>query len=128
MSEPARKRRGPITLFCESQRFRRAAILAIVVLPATYVLSSGPACWLTAIGGEERYRALAWREAPPIPSAMLIYLPLGRWLSDNDSWPARLVRWWMAVGAPARHSIRVPCEFNTRRWLLWDREWAPFPF
>jgi len=39
-----RKRRGPITLFCESRRFRWAVIAAVVVL--LYPISFGPACWV----------------------------------------------------------------------------------
>lgn len=41
MSEPARKRRGPITLLCESQRVRLAAAVAALLL--AYVASFGPA-------------------------------------------------------------------------------------
>src|SRR5262245_647651 len=42
MSE--RKRRGPITLFCESRRFRWAAII-VVLLPVLYVASYAPIMW-----------------------------------------------------------------------------------
>jgi hypothetical protein len=57
---------------------------------------------------------------------MLIYCPLGYWLDDSRQ--GRLLMWWMAVGAPAQHSIRVPSGLDTRHWILFDREWAPFPF
>ena len=46
MNQPARKRRGPITLLYESRRFRRTIILSAVLLPVLYVASFGPACWL----------------------------------------------------------------------------------
>lgn len=48
MSE--RKRRGPITLFRESRRFRRA-VVAMVAPPILYVASFGPACWISSHTG-----------------------------------------------------------------------------
>ena len=50
MSEAERKRRGPITLFCESRRFRWA-FAVLVLLPALYVASFGPVCWITSRTG-----------------------------------------------------------------------------
>ena len=49
MGEPERKRRGPITLFYESRRFRWT-IIAVVLIPILYVVSFGPACWLCNYG------------------------------------------------------------------------------
>jgi hypothetical protein len=69
MSE--RTRRGPITLFCESRRFRWT-IIAAVLMAALYVVSFGPACWLCNCGCLEArplwlaYRpvTLLWDRAP----------------------------------------------------------------
>jgi hypothetical protein len=44
-----RKRRGPITLLCESRRFRWATLILFAVLSG-YPLSFGPACWLNDRG------------------------------------------------------------------------------
>ena len=66
MSEPGRKRRGPITLLCESRRFRWAAVAAVVVVPILYVVGVGPACWIIERTGHEGpvYEALAWFYGP----------------------------------------------------------------
>src|SRR5689334_13118600 len=67
MSDPEQKRRGPITLFCESRRFRWVVIaLAALLLPIVYVASLGPACWInlrTGAGGQAIgafYRPIGW--------------------------------------------------------------------
>lgn len=65
MSQPARKPRGPITLFCESRRFRWATVILFAVLIG-YPLSFGPACWVSSYSdfGSEFipivYRPLLW--------------------------------------------------------------------
>ena len=87
MSQPARKRRGPITLFCHSRRFRWAVISLAFGAPALYVASFGPACWIAA-----RHKPLCriLREA---------YLPLGRvahhWAPAFDG-----LLWCGSIGMP----------------------------
>jgi hypothetical protein len=63
MSQPARKRRGPITLFFESRRFRWAIAL-LVLLPVLYVASFGPASWLAR--NDIVSLELAWRVYRPL--------------------------------------------------------------
>lgn len=48
MSE--RKWRGPMTLFCESRRFRRVIAFAALTLIG-YPLSVGPVCWISSRWG-----------------------------------------------------------------------------
>jgi hypothetical protein len=50
MNHSARKRRGPITLFCESRTFRWA-VVALIAPPVLYVASFGPACWISSHTG-----------------------------------------------------------------------------
>ena len=50
MNHSAHKRRGPITLFCESRTFRWA-VVALIAPPVLYVASFGPACWITSHTG-----------------------------------------------------------------------------
>jgi len=91
MSQPARKRRGPITLFCESRLFRWTAI-AVALLPVLYVAGFGPACWL----------ASADKMTPPVGRAMCrVYDPLLKHvlLSDDASWSVRALYWWSSVGS-----------------------------
>jgi hypothetical protein len=60
------KRRGPITLFCESRRFRWSVVALNVLLPVLYIASFGPACWInlrTGRGGRDIgafYRPIGW--------------------------------------------------------------------
>ena len=59
------KRRGPITLFWESRRFRWATVILLAVLIG-YPVSFGPACWVSSYSefGSELlpivYRPLLW--------------------------------------------------------------------
>ena len=87
MNEPERKRRGPITLFCESRRFRWSIIaLAALFLPIVYVTSFGPACWInlrTGRGGlaiGAFYRPLGWvyRQSEVTQAVIDPWVNLGR--------------------------------------------------
>jgi hypothetical protein len=81
MSESERKRRGPITLLCESRRFRWA-VVALIAPPVLYVASFGPACWLTDYSG-------MGKEIVP-----MIYKP-AIWCSVNGPGPvSAVVNWW----------------------------------
>jgi len=80
MNEPERKRRGPITLFCESRRFRWGVIAVVLLLPVLYVASFGPACWWFTPG--------SYSATPKVPA---FYMPIG-WLyfhAPHRGWIAR---------------------------------------
>ena len=63
MSE--RKRRGPITLFCESRSFRWATLL-VVMATVVYPISYGPALWFASrdLLPERTHRPFDWFYAP----------------------------------------------------------------
>ena len=100
MSEPERKRRGPITLFCESRRFRWT-IFAAVLMPVLYVLSFGPACWIT---GQMGIRG------DMIPR---LYAPALRLLNHG---PRGSIQWYAGLAAPQGWILR-PC---TKTWQTSD--------
>ena len=103
-------------------------VMAVFGLPVLYVLSSGPACWITAKRGPEHVRQDP--SVKDIPLLMRIYLPLGYLLSENsfNSRPTRLLQWWMALGAPRDCSVRVPYTMNGKQWTLFERGWVDFPY
>ena|SRR5579872_2032831 len=89
-SAGTRKRRGPITLLCESRRFRWA-MTALVVMPVLYVASFGPACWINLrTGGGGRaigmfYRPIGWLY---LRSGNAVGRGVGAWaeLGGFDDW------------------------------------------
>jgi hypothetical protein len=91
MNQPARKRRGPITLFCESRRFR-LAVIAVALLPVLYVAGFGPACWLAS---RERMSAPVGRAVCRVYAPLLSHVLL----SDDSSWSVRALYWWSSVGS-----------------------------
>jgi hypothetical protein len=94
MCEPERKRRGPITLFCESRRFRWTVIAAAVLTPGLYVASFGPACWISSRANSQA-----------LPAA---YLPIG-WLLKNSPQPiATALVEYAQAGMPPGSLISVP--------------------
>ena len=99
-----------------------------IMLPLLYILSSGPACWITAKSGPEYVRQDP--SVKEVPFLMRIYLPLGYLLSedDYDSRPTRLLQWWMALRAPRDRSVRVPYSLDGKQWILFERGWAAFPY
>ena len=77
-------------------------VAVLAALPLLYVLSFGPACWITAqvdVGG--------WNGAVP-PRAMIVYWPLGSIASDFDSPVGRSLRWWMTLGVKQGYSAAAP--------------------
>ena len=91
MNQPARKRRGPITLFCESRRFR-LAVIAVALLPVLYVAGFGPACWLAS---RERMSAPVGRAVCRVYTPLLNLALFG----DDNSWSVRALHWWSSIGS-----------------------------
>ena len=85
-------------------------LAALAAVPLLYVLTFGPACWLTAqtiVGGEV------------VPSrAMWFYWPLGMVASDMDSVSGRSARWWMTIGVRKGQSAVVPTSPNGNAMIL----------
>lgn len=76
------------------------AILA--AMPLFYVISFGPACWITAqvdVGG--------WNGCDP-HRAMIVYWPLGSMASNSDSRLGQSLRWWMMLGVKKGYSAAAP--------------------
>ena len=85
-------------------------LAALAAFPLLYVLTFGPACWLTAqtiVGGVV------------VPArGMWFYWPLGMVASDMDSVSGRSARWWMTVGVRKGHSAVVPTSPNGNAMIL----------
>jgi hypothetical protein len=95
MNMPARKRRGPITLFCESRPFRWTAI-AVVFLPVLYLTSFGPACWISSRTNTQA-----------LPAA---YLPIGWLLGNSPRLIVIALVEYAQVGMPTGSRISIPAE------------------
>jgi hypothetical protein len=109
MSNPGRKRRGPITLFCESRGFRWAVIVALML----YVPSIGPACWISS----QLHMGTG--------AVSFIYQPVMRMSvkisQDRVYFPICSYCGFGAAPAYTWH-YRQP---NDWRWKLWTDSWGP---
>jgi hypothetical protein len=85
-------------------------LAALAAVPLLYVLSFGPACWLTAqtiVGGEV------------VPArGMWFYWPLGMVASDMDSVSGRSARWWITLGVRKGQSAVVPISTSGNAMIL----------
>jgi hypothetical protein len=76
-------------------------IVALLIgLPVLYVVSFGPACWLTS----QRY---GWSKLQP-HRAMIIYYPLGALAAKRDTIHSRCLCWWMTLAIPRAYAAVVP--------------------
>ena len=108
MSEPRRKRRGPITVFCEYRRFRLAVIVAFVV-PALYVAGFGPVCWLTDHG------------VLPIACSYPVYRPLAIFVANwCPSWVESALTRYGELGGQPRAPMAWMIAFE-RQQMEWRR-------
>lgn len=86
------------------------SLAALAAVPLLYVVTFGPACWLTAqtvVGGEV------------VPSrGMWVYWPLGKVASDIDSVGGRVAIWWMTLGVRKGQSVVVPTAPNGNAMIL----------
>jgi hypothetical protein len=99
------------------ERWAKWTLAGVVGLPILYVLSFGPACWMTSqvyIGGEQ----IRWNRA------LIIYIPLARMILENpppDSRFGHLLCWWMTLGVPKGQRAIIPLEAKaTARLLMLD--------
>jgi hypothetical protein len=100
-------------------------MLAVVLAaPILYVLSFGPACWLTAIDNRIAYTDFD-KNRPP--QAMLIYSPLGS-LACRESGVGNFLIWWMACGVRSGFAARSPTLPDDGRWLTTEPGGMPCPF
>jgi len=94
----------------KSGRQLTVCLAVLAAIPLLYVLSFGPACWITAqtiVGGEV------------VPTrGMWFYWPLGRVASDLDSVSGRSLRWWITVGVRKGQSAVVPISPNDNAMIL----------
>jgi hypothetical protein len=82
------------------------ATVVVVVALLAYLLSFGPACWLSAKRPGDRTRP---------HSAMMVYLPLGA-IANSETWAGEIVRRWMLLKVPDGYSASVPYR-RDGRWL-----------
>ena len=90
-----------------------AVPLAVVAL---YILSFGPACWLTA-GRHGRMT--------PYHPVMIVYVPFGMILGSETyrgKWPSKLLHRWATLMARKDHAVSVPTRWDgTSVWTFFDR-------
>jgi hypothetical protein len=99
------------------ERWAKWTAVGLIAVPVLYVLSFGPACWMTSqvyIGGEQ----IRWNRT------LIIYIPLARMILENpppDSRFGRLLCWWMTLGVSKGQRAIIPLEAKaTARLLMLD--------
>jgi len=85
-------------------------LAALACIPLLYVLTLGPACWLTA-------QTVAGGVVVP-SRGLWIYWPLGMAAADMDSLGGRCARWWITVGVRKGQSAVVPISANGNAMVL----------
>jgi hypothetical protein len=91
-------------------RWLTIGLAALAAAPLLYVLSLGPACWLTA------QRVGSGIVEPS--SAMIVYWPLGSLATNTDSRSGQCLRWWMAVGVMRGYSVAVPTSSGGNVFIM----------
>jgi hypothetical protein len=86
------------------ERWAKWALAAAVGLPALYILSFGPACWIT---GQTNHAA---RYVSPT------YKPICLLLSHIPQRITQAVRWYAAVLAPDGWSLSIHDDADDWRW------------
>jgi hypothetical protein len=84
--------------------FFRPAVLAVLLILSTYLLSFGPACWLTS-------QVIVGGFVAPHP-VMRIYWPLGALASNTESPYGAYIHCWMTLGLQEGQSAIVPMSFS----------------
>jgi hypothetical protein len=64
------------------------ATVAVVVVPLLYVLSFGPACWIT----DQDWCPIRLHDAHYI-----VYWPMLRLLENGPAWLADAIMWWVGM-------------------------------
>ncbi len=71
------------------ERWAKWMLAAVVAVPAVYIASFGPACWITS------------RTSRGTSAIGIIYKPITQALSPNDDTViSRLINWYSEIGAP----------------------------
>ena len=83
----------------------------LVALPVLYVISFGPACWLTS-----KVVGVGFDAHP----AMVVYWPLARFAANNKSGCADALRWWITVGLKAGERAVVPIDSGGELSATWE--------
>src|SRR5262249_46398366 len=98
MDKSERKRSGPLLWL---GRRSMPVWICVALLPALYVASFGPACWLTATSVPGR---------AGLTRGMIVFWPLGRLASlDCPPYTTALI-WWMTIGAPPDSLVKVQID------------------
>ena len=104
MSEPERKRGGPLLWLAD--RSRRFWIIAAAMLPVAYVASFGPAVWLASRGQVDKSTVI--RVCQPLI-----------WLAVVGPAPIRkVVHWWGSLGVPSGKQITFAVAKSHRELTL----------
>jgi hypothetical protein len=107
------------------EKWATRLLAVLIATPVLYVLSFGPACWLTAIDNRIAYTCMD-KHRPP--RAMMIYAPVGSFISEDWSSSASdLCCWWMTFGVRPGFAARVPTLPGEVSGVTVEPGWAPFP-
>jgi len=99
-------------IFNRRERWAKWTLAAVVGLPALYVASFGPACWMTA---------QTWNHsgAPSRQRGMSIYFPLGAIAFESRTKSGACLSWWIQAGLPsAEHLAVVPMNIDETEFLV----------
>ena len=87
-------------------------VTCVVMLPVSYVLSFGPACWISAYPN----RGFPGGPLTKTPHAMIVYWPLGWAAESKPAIAGPVLRWWACLGMESGHMLWVPAAQNKTNW------------
>lgn len=121
MNGNPKRRRGPLLWL--AGRSRAFWIVFTIYLSVLYVLSAGPACWLTAqpppsfpgggIGGKGGFGGTPMppRTSPTVKGLMIVYWPLGTLILKGGEWISPL-RSWLTLFVQPGECAWIPYTHN----------------
>ncbi len=102
-------------IFNRRERWAKRTAVALLCLPLLYVLSFGPACWMTAAP-----RRAGAADEPRL--WMRFYFPIGAVIHRTQSQDAFFVRRWTTCGAKRGDRVIVPMDASGMNWYGFTAE------
>lgn len=105
-----------VRIFNKRERWAKWTLATMIVgLPLLYVLSFGPAYWITR-QDDPKFRRFGGHQQPS--QAMLLYCPLGNAMNNPGSPAGRALLWWITIGLRKGQWAVVPT--GTDRWSAYE--------
>ena len=103
-----------VRVYNRRERWAKWTLAVVTIgLPAVYLASFGPACWLTAQPLENNLQCDGWNTPPRF---MLIYWPFGITLNKTDSPMKTAIKWWATFGIGQSDAAVVPFGTGPYEW------------